>query len=584
MSSNNELHISESFLVADIGHSTTTVALFDIVEGSYRFVARACAPTTLGSPWRDAAVGVRQAIATLTQQTQRPLLDRQRWLITPAKDDHVGVDHFTATVSATEPLKTVIVGLLDEVSVQSARRALATIYAQEVDCLSLADTRTEAEQIEAIVQKQPELILIVGGTDGGDTTQVLKQVETIATTLELMAQTQHGGQRPELIYAGNRQLREPVVALLGGLTNLHVVDNVRPTLEQEHLYPTQQQLSVLYDDLKVSALPGMGDIAGWCRYPFMPTAQAFAGISQYIAALSRGHVLGLDVGSDQITVVSAQPNQTQLAIRTDLGMGAPLQKLPDVVAMADLHSWLPHHDDNEALFADFILHKSLFPHTVPFTETELRMEQAVLREMMRHAMLSAAASWGWSAQQWFSPNLFLLRGNVFAGTIRPGQVVLMALDAIQPVGIFALAIDKYGVLPALGALAPHKPLVTVQSLEGGVLVDLGWVVALAGRGQPGQKALEIHLDAGSNGVLDAEVAFGELEILPLAPGQTAQLTVKPLSRQFDVGFGPGQGQKITIHGGLVGVVIDARGRPLTKPRDPEARINLLQEWVWKMGG
>lgn len=174
------LHISESFLVADIGHTNTNVALFDVVENSYRLIGCAQAATTTDSPWHDATTGVQQAIARLTNLVQRPLLDRQGWLINPATNTGAGVDIFAAAVSAAAPLRTILVGLLDDVSLTSARRALQTVYAQEVDHLSLADTRSEAEQIDAIIQHRPDLILIAGGTDGGDVTQLTRSVETVA--------------------------------------------------------------------------------------------------------------------------------------------------------------------------------------------------------------------------------------------------------------------------------------------------------------------------------------------------------------------------------------------------------------------
>ena len=55
--------------------------------------------------------------------------------------------------------------------------------------------------------------------------------------------------------------------------------------------------------------------------------------------------------------------------------------------------------------------------------------------------------------------------------------------------------------------------------------------------------------------------------------------------RFDIGFGPGQGKKMTLTGGLVGgLVVDARGRPFTLPRDVADRRSLMRKWLWDMGG
>jgi hypothetical protein len=161
--------------------------------------------------------------------------------------------------------------------------------------------------------------------------------------------------------------------------------------------------------------------------------------------------------------------------------------------------------------------------------------------------------------------------------------VLMVLDALQPKGIFALAVDRHGILPALGLLSPHNPRLVVQSLEGGVLDDLGWVIAPVGRARPGQVALNVRMESEATGTLQIEVAYGTLEVLPLAPGHEAELKLRP-TRRFDVGFGPGKGRKIRVHGGDVGLVIDARGRPLQLPDDETERRNLARQWLWDLGG
>ena len=50
-------------------------------------------------------------------------------------------------------------------------------------------------------------------------------------------------------------------------------------------------------------------------------------------------------------------------------------------------------------------------------------------------------------------------------------------------------------------------------------------------------------------------------------------------RRVDIGFGGrGRGGRLKVVGGKLGVVIDARGRPLQLPKQPESRIELLNRW------
>jgi hypothetical protein len=83
---------------------------------------------------------------------------------------------------------------------------------------------------------------------------------------------------------------------------------------------------------------------------------------------------------------------------------------------------------------------------------------------------------------------------------------------------------------------------------------------------------------------EGEIESGKIEIFPIPPGQEAKVTVKPTSR-FDIGFGPGQKKTLTLKGGAVGgLVVDARGRPLTLPRDAADRRSLVRKWHWDLGG
>jgi len=39
-----------------------------------------------------------------------------------------------------------------------------------------------------------------------------------------------------------------------------------------------------------------------------------------------------------------------------------------------------------------------------------------------------------------------------------------------------------------------------------------------------------------------------------------------------------------VEGGALGVIIDARGRPITLPGDAEKRRTKIQQWYWDVGG
>jgi hypothetical protein len=72
--------------------------------------------------------------------------------------------------------------------------------------------------------------------------------------------------------------------------------------------------------------------------------------------------------------------------------------------------------------------------------------------------------------------------------------------------------------------------------------------------------------------------YGDLKLLPLAAGETAKVEITP-ARGVDVGAGPGKLLSREVRGGLVGLILDARGRPLKLPEEPAARRETAARWA-----
>ncbi len=163
--------------------------------------------------FKDLGEGVRQAIENLQVVTGRKFLGDDRHLIVPVNDGK-GVDIFAATFSAGPAVKTVVVGLLDDVSVESTQRLARTIYARVVDTIGLNDKRKPEQQIDSLLRLRPDLILVAGGTDDGATSSVRHLIETIGLACYLLP----AENRPALLFAGNKKLAEEIKTSLQNLT------------------------------------------------------------------------------------------------------------------------------------------------------------------------------------------------------------------------------------------------------------------------------------------------------------------------------------------------------------------------------
>jgi hypothetical protein len=176
----------------------------------------------------------------------------------------------------------------------------------------------------------------------------------------------------------------------------------------------------------------------------------------------------------------------------------------------------------------------------------------------------------------------VVAGGALTGAPQAGLATLILLDAVQPIGVCTIVLDAYGLTPALGNVAAIKPLAAVEALDAGGFTNLATVVAPVGRTTPGDTVLRVKIRHGQK-ELDVEVCYGDLETVPLPLGQEAVLELSP-ERGFDVGLGgPGRGGRRRVSGGLAGLIIDARGRPLPLPQEPEKRLERARQWLCDVG-
>jgi hypothetical protein len=180
-------------------------------------------------------------------------------------------------------------------------------------------------------------------------------------------------------------------------------------------------------------------------------------------------------------------------------------------------------------------------------------------------------------------DLIIASGGLVSDGLSQGQALLMLLDAIQPVGILPILIDQNNLLPLLGVASVRNNYLPVQIIDSGAFIGLGTAVSVVTSANYGEQVLRVKLTYSDGTDARVDVKFGGLEVLPLPSGQSARLSLQPLQRT-DAGFGPGRSGSITVTGGALGVVIDARGRPLHFPSDAVRRRELIKKWNYTVGG
>lgn len=567
----------KSILAAECGSSTTTAVLLEQVDGYFRLKASGQTRASYGPPWNDIALSVTQAIRHIEQTVGRTLLTTGGWPITPRNAQGQGVDAFALVCSAAEPLQLIIAGLMGDVSLMSAQRAAATTYSQINSLISLdaaeGQTHTAEGRVQVIKRHRPDVILLVGGTDGGAAEPVLE----LARTLSIAIQTLHRA-APTVLYAGNQALRPDMADILGTVVALSSIDNVRPTLDRENLAPLQLELERLYLEKKMPQLPGFDKLVNWSQYPMLPASKSFEHLVTYVGHHHQVNVLGVSVGSRASTVV-AQPKegQAELVVRGDAGVGYGVSSLLKVTPIDQIQRWLPFDLSIEEL-DNYLLNKSLYPNTLPTSFEDLMIEQAVAREAIRLAAEQACRHC--RETTW---DQIIAAGRALTGAPQAMQAALLLLDGLEPWGVTRLMLDGYGLVNVLGAIAAIEPRAAAQAAALDTFVNLGTVIAPRGHGRRGQIALKLKLTYEQGETVEIEAPYGSLKVIGLPAGQTAEVEIRP-ARQFDLGLGQiGRAAKTTLEGGLLGLIIDARGRPLRFPGSDEKRIEQVQHWLMSAG-
>ena len=579
-------HSGSSLLAIEVGEITTRAVLFDVVEGRYRFLAVGTARTTANAPFNHIGEGVLRAITDLEQITDRELIGDDDRLIIPSKMDGSGIDMVVATISAGPPLQIIAAGLLDDISLASAQRLTSTIYAQVIETLGLNDRKKPEERLDAILRLRPDLIVVAGGTENGATNSVIRLLESVGLACSLMPKDQ----RPEVLFVGNQALNPEVEKRLGTMTNYYFAPNVRPSLEVEQISPAQHHMVDIFRSIRAARLPGVSDLNEWAGLGLIPTSGAFGRMIQFLSKVydpGKG-VLGIDVGASATTIAAAFDGDLRLGVYPEFGLGMRASGLLENSHINEIQRWIPM-DVSPDYIRDYIHNKQIYPASLPVSVEDLAIEQALARQAIRKAIAAAQSGFpkkigrsGSGMLPWFEP--ILATGSVLNKAPSVGHSLLTLLDAVQPTSITTLVLDQHNLAAPLGAAAAVNPYLSVQVLESSAFLSLATVITPIARVRPGTPILRLKVTYESGDETSLDIKQGTLEALPIPMGEAARLRLQPLHRS-DVGMGgPGRGGSVRVVGGILGVVIDARGRPTPLPKDATRRQDLYKKWLWTLGG
>jgi|DewCreStandDraft_2_1066082.scaffolds.fasta_scaffold00277_47 hypothetical protein len=556
---------TELRLFADFGSLYTRLILVEAIEGEHRLVATVEVPADFSSSSNSKAEAAGFAEAA---QRLAALLGLHGPDVLPPPASAV-------TSSAGLQRALIVAPYHDDawLAVHQALEHCALLPVElPVQTAGAEPTAAARALLDAVQLHRPALIVLAGASPRAGHEHLALLAETAAWTVRTFGGP---GPQPAILFAGHPRLWERLQAAFAGCERVwHVtaprrLDAIALTQAIEAAVPSRR-VSI---NLEIAC----------------PAASAFQALRESVAIVARRYdmnVLAFELGAEHCAAVLARREDTVQAVLHGIGMGRARLALVAEAGAERILRWLPF-DLTATELRRRALNSALRPLTLPQTVEDLLIEHALAREALRlclaallHRLEPGTAPARQAADQVAAPpvDLLLVSGGVFRHAPRPIQAALIALDAVQPARVTQLGLDRGGVLPVLGTLAPDDPVAVALERDG--LLNLGLCVAPHGEGREGETALHVELERVRGETAALDVPYGSLEVVPFDLHERGTLKLQP-GRHFDVGLGRGRGAtpRSEVEGGAAGLIIDARGRPLVLPAAREKRQARLIEWL-----
>jgi len=584
----------EYILVTDVGSTTTKARLFHRPKDEWRYALSGEAPTTVEAPYENVIMGVRNAIREIEELTGLRILSEEGRIIKP-HSRRQGVDFYCSTSSAGGGLQMTVAGVIKTMTAESANRAALGAGAIVMDAIAVDDDRPDYEKIERLRHLRPDMILLAGGTDGGTTTLVMQIAELISAA-DPKARLGADYRLP-LVYAGNTDVRPAIRNLMDKRFALEIVDNLRPQLELENTEPARRAIHELFMEHVMSHAPGYPELMQWTDLDILPTPAGEGMAIQLIAQMEKKNVIGVGLGGATTNVYSIFDEKFVRSVSANLGMSYSISNVMKEAGVDNIMRWIPFEIEKSSII-DILRNKMIRPTTIPHTLRSLLVEHAVAREALRlglqHHKTIATRLKGARTEHRMAGDMLeyslldtyieMMKISIIAGTggllshaPRRVQALLVLADAFQPEGITKVYQDSVFMMPHLGVLSRAFPEIAWNIFDKDCLVRLGTIIAPAGTANPGEPVVEVKLQLPDGSSFQKELNLGEILNIPLAERMKANALITP-KRGFDVGAGSGKSLEAVLEGGVVGIVVDARGRPLALPSNDADRRKTLTGW------
>lgn len=283
-------------LLIDFGSTFTKVLAVDLEAGEIAGSGQSC--TTVE---QDITTGLRQALGQLPPPLQRASYACK-----------------LASSSAAGGLGMVTVGLIPELSAEAARRAALGAGAKVLRVYAHRLSARELAEIEGI---GPDILLLTGGTDGGNGEVIVENARRVAASAVACP----------VIIAGNKAAADEVQAILSAAGKITLLaENVLPEVNVLNVEPARAMIRKVFIERIVEA-KGLKRAEDFLEGILMPTPTAVLKAAELLSRgtgseAGLGDLVIVDIGGATTDVHSTGPGDPVQAGVVRKGLPEPLAK------------------------------------------------------------------------------------------------------------------------------------------------------------------------------------------------------------------------------------------------------------------
>ncbi len=282
-------------ILIDFGSTFTKVVAIDLSLA--RVVERSQAPSTVRTDVRD---GLLQALIDLHQR--HGLFHRSPEDLSVLEQEIV-----LASSSAAGGLRIAVVGLVPGLTVEAANQAALGAGAKVVGSTAF---KLSVDALHSIENLRPDMILLTGGTDGGDSATIIHNARMLAQSSLSVP----------IVVAGNRAVAVEVSRrLTSGGKEIRMAENVMPRSGALAVESAREQIRMLFME-RITEAKGLDGLKGLVPV-VLPTPMAvLEGVQLGAEGLNRGTGRGAQEGWGEMLVVDVGGATTDVH---SIGYGYP---------------------------------------------------------------------------------------------------------------------------------------------------------------------------------------------------------------------------------------------------------------------